>query len=79
MFQDRCRKELGLSASVLAWPYGKYDHRSIDIAKQEGFRYLLTVNRGYFEQGGDLAEIPRWPVNHDTGLPAFRKHIERRI
>jgi peptidoglycan/xylan/chitin deacetylase (PgdA/CDA1 family) len=77
-FQDRYRREMGRPASVLAWPYGRYDSTSIDIAKQEGFRYLLTSNRGYFEKGGDRAEIPRWPVNHDADLPAFRRHIERR-
>lgn len=77
-FQDRCRSELGRPASVLAWPYGKYDRRSIEIAKQEGFRYLLTADRGYYEWGGDRSAIPRWPVNHDTDLSAFRKVIERR-
>ena len=77
-FQDRYRRELGRPASVLAWPYGRYDRTSIEIAKHEGFRYLLTSNRGYYERGGDRGEIPRWPVNHDADLPAFRKHIERR-
>ena len=77
-FQDRYRRELGRPATVLAWPYGRYDGTSIDIAKQEGFRYLLTSKRGYYEQGGDHGAIPRWPVNHDADLPAFRKYIERR-
>ncbi len=77
-FQDRCRRELGSPAKVLAWPYGKYDRRSIEIAKEEGFRYILTSNRGYFEKAGDRGEIPRWPVNHDNDLPAFRRHVEGR-
>lgn len=77
-FQDRCRRELDRSASVLAWPYGRYDRASIEIAKQAGFRYLLTSNRGYYEQGSDPGAIPRWPVNHDADLAAFRKYIERR-
>ena len=76
-FQDRCRRELSRPASVLAWPYGRHDRTSIEIAKREGFRYLLTTNRGYLEKGGDHSAISRLPVNHDTDLPAFRKHIER--
>ncbi len=78
LFQDRCRRELGRPASVLAWPYGKYDSRSIEIAKQAGFRFVLTSNRGYYGQGGDRGEIHRWPVNHDADLPAFRRFVERR-
>ena len=78
LFQDRCRRELGRPASVLAWPYGKHDRTSIEIAKQEGFRYILTSNRGYYERGGDRGAVPRWPVNRDADLPAFRKFIERR-
>ncbi len=78
LFQDRCTGELGRPASVLAWPYGKYDKRSIEIAKQAGFRYLLTSTRGYFGKGGDRGEVPRWPVNRDADLPVFRKHIESR-
>jgi peptidoglycan/xylan/chitin deacetylase (PgdA/CDA1 family) len=77
-FQDRYRRELGLSASVLAWPYGRYDRTGIEIAKKEGFRFLLTSNRGYLERGGDHSAVPRWPVNHDADLPAFQKYIERR-
>jgi peptidoglycan/xylan/chitin deacetylase (PgdA/CDA1 family) len=77
-FQDRYRREMGRTATVLAWPYGRYDRKSIEIAKQEGFRYLLTSDRGFFEKGGDRSAVPRWPVNHDTDLPAFRDHIERR-
>ena len=77
-FQDRCGRELGRPASVLAWPYGKYDKRSIEIAKHAGFHYVLTSNRGYFSKGGDRGEVPRWPVNRDADLPAFRRHIENR-
>jgi peptidoglycan/xylan/chitin deacetylase (PgdA/CDA1 family) len=78
LFQERCRRELGRSASVLAWPYGKYDRTSIEIAKQEGFRYILTSNRGYLEKSGDRGEIPRWPMNHDTDLRVFRRYVEKR-
>ena len=77
-FRDRYRRELGRPATVLAWPYGRYDSTSIEIAKQEGFRYLLTSNRGYLERGGDRSAVPRWSVNHDADLLAFRNHIERR-
>ena len=78
-FQDRSRRELGRPATVLAWPYGRYDKTSIEIAEQEGFRFQLTANRGYFETDGNRSEIPRWPVNRDTDLPAFRRYIERRL
>lgn len=77
-FQERCHRELGFPATVLAWPYGRYDRTSIEIAKQAGFRYILTSNRGYIERGGDRSAVHRWSVNHDADLPAFRNYIERR-
>lgn len=77
-FQDRYHRELGRPATILGWPYGRFDGTSIEIAKKEGFRFILTSNRGYLERGGDHSAVPRWSVNHDTDLPAFRNYIEGR-
>jgi len=77
-FQEQCNKELGRPANILAWPYGMYDGRSIEIAQREGFRYILTSNRGYLEKNGDRSAIPRRSVNHDVNLASFRAYITGR-
>lgn len=77
-FQEKSKKELGRPANVLAWPYGMYDTRSIEIAQGEGFRYLLTTNRGYLESKGDWSAIHRRSVNHDVNLASFRAYITGR-
>ena len=55
-------QELGRPAAVLAWPYGRYDRTSIEIANQWGFRFLLTANRGYLGKDGDRSAIPPFAV-----------------
>lgn len=77
-FQEKCGKELGRSVNILAWPYGMYDKRSIKIAQGEGFRYILTSNRGYLEKNGDRSAIHRRSVNYDVNLDSFRAYITGR-
>jgi len=76
-FQDVYRKEMGRPASVLAWPYGIHDDRSIEIAKQAGFRHVLSSENRSFVQGGDPYDIPRLVIESDTNLRLFRERIER--
>jgi peptidoglycan/xylan/chitin deacetylase (PgdA/CDA1 family) len=77
-FQERYQKELGRRATILAWPYGMYDRTSTEIAKREGFKYILTSNRGYLEKGGDLSNIPRRSINRDVDMVSFRAYLETR-
>ena len=49
--------------------------RPAALIVQTASKYASKI---WLEKGGDRSEIPRWPVNHDTDLPAFRSYIERR-
>jgi peptidoglycan/xylan/chitin deacetylase (PgdA/CDA1 family) len=77
-FQERYQKELGRRATILAWPYGMYDRTSTEIATQEGFKYILTSNRGYLDKGGDRSNIPRRSINRDVDMASFRAYLETR-
>jgi peptidoglycan/xylan/chitin deacetylase (PgdA/CDA1 family) len=77
-FQEVYSKEMGRSATVLAWPYGMHDSRSIEIAKQAGFHYILSSESGYLFRGGNHDGIPRLTITKDTDLRQFREIIEAR-
>lgn len=78
LFQGEYMKEIGRPARILAWPYGMHDSKSIEIAKQAGFHYLLSSDNRHFVKDRDQYDIPRLSIEHDTDIRLFRERIERR-
>lgn len=79
LFQKVYTEELGRPAGILAWPYGRYDEKSIEIAKRAGFRFILSSNHRYFMTDGSRSDIPRFTIDNNAPLPLFRKILERRL
>jgi peptidoglycan/xylan/chitin deacetylase (PgdA/CDA1 family) len=79
LFQEVYIKEMGRPARILAWPYGMHDSKSIEIAKQAGFHYVLNSDSRYFGKGGHQDDIPRLTIGKDTDLRLFQEYIERRL
>lgn len=75
-FRDVLRRETGRSTDILAWPYGLYDAKRIAIAREEGFRYLLTSREASFAVSGDIAEIPRRNIDNLYDITSFRAGVE---
>ena len=78
LFQQVYKRELGKSADILAWPYGIYDQKSIAIARNAGFKYLLSSDERYVEHESDRSDIPRIVVHNKMDLEKFRGMIERK-
>jgi len=78
VFQEVMTRELGRPAKTLAWPYGMHDQKSIKIAKQAGFSFILNSENRYFVKGGDRYDIPRLTVDHALDLQQYREEIEMR-
>lgn len=76
MFRDVLRRETGESTEILAWPYGLYDAERISIARNEGFRFLLTSREASFKVSGDVAEIPRRNIDNLYDITSFRIGVE---
>ena len=74
-FREMLRRETGTETDILAWPYGFYDARSINAAKQEGFRYLQTSREAAFNTPGNIAEIPRKNISNRHNLVLFRTEV----
>jgi peptidoglycan/xylan/chitin deacetylase (PgdA/CDA1 family) len=77
-FQSVYTEELGRPVRILAWPYGRYNGESIEIAQRAGFRYILSSNHRYFPADGSRSDIPRFTMDNNAPLPLVRKILERR-
>lgn len=75
-FREVLRRETGKSTDILAWPYGLYDAKRIAIAREEGFRHILTSRNASFPVSGDIAEIPRRNINHLHDITSLRAWVE---
>ena len=75
-FREVLRRETGISTDILAWPYGLYDAKRISIAREEGFRYLLTSREAFFSASGDIAEIPRRNIDNLYDITSFQAGVE---
>jgi len=76
-FQDVFEKETGQRTEILAWPYGRFNRRSIEIARKVGFKYILTSNKGLLFEESEHDKIPRLNIDHDLDLLTFKRKIKK--
>jgi peptidoglycan/xylan/chitin deacetylase (PgdA/CDA1 family) len=75
LFQEKFKKEIGRQCTTIAWPYGIYDKKCIEIARSAGFLYILTSREGYVEKGSAMSELPRLNINNKLDLISFQQYI----
>lgn len=75
-FQLLYAQQLGKRADILAWPYGMYSMKSVEIAKKAGFKYLLNSDARPVKHERDLAYVPRLAVTSAASLVKFRSFFE---
>jgi len=72
------QRQLGTVPKALAWPYGKFNEISRDIAKQEGFPITFTLEEGLGRLDQLQAVNRLMVVNPVTeGTPFIREFIEQ--
>jgi peptidoglycan/xylan/chitin deacetylase (PgdA/CDA1 family) len=74
-FNRRLREETGRTTDILAWPYGLYDERRTAVAKEAGFRYILTSREAPFPVTGDPSAIPRRNIDNLYDITSFRAGV----
>lgn len=72
LFQETMKREIGRPSGIIAWPYGFYSRRAMEIATQAGFHCMLTSRRGFFGPASPLNEIPRISVGSDMKFETFK-------
>lgn len=66
-------KEL-LNAKYFAYPYGKYNKKTIQYVKQTGHEMAFTVKKGYVTKNSNKYELPRFGIS-PKGI-SFNKFVE---
>ena len=63
----------GRRIDYLAWPVGWYTDEMVELAKEVGYRALLTAEDGGNARGGDVLRIRRVFVDGACDLASFRR------
>jgi peptidoglycan/xylan/chitin deacetylase (PgdA/CDA1 family) len=59
----------------LCWPWGHFDHVSLEAARKAGYKATFTLERGYVGPGSDPMRICRIPVGNTKSLGWLRKKL----
>lgn len=72
-FREHIDKTFGIKTEVFAFPYGKYDKKTVRIIRELGFSYILTSDEGFLK---DIRQpVPRLNINWRLDLTSFREYI----
>ena len=63
------KKQLGYNSTHFCWQWGEYDDFSIKLAKDYGFKYLYTTEKGIIEN--NFTKIPR--ISASFNMKTFLK------
>ncbi len=61
-------QEYGFNINSLAFPNGDYTKREIEIAKKAGYKFCLTINKGYNTIFSDPYRLKRFDPNDTDNL-----------
>jgi peptidoglycan/xylan/chitin deacetylase (PgdA/CDA1 family) len=62
---------VGRPVEHFCYPYGHYEARHVELAREMGFATATTTQRSRCHVGMDMLELPRVPVLRSTALPVF--------
>jgi len=71
------RERLGVSADIVAWPFGLFDEELMGIARESGYVAGLTLDRRLLTGGDDLMALPRFLVTEHAQGAAFAAMLPR--
>ncbi|MGX7835738.1 polysaccharide deacetylase family protein, partial [Campylobacter fetus subsp. venerealis] len=64
-------REYGISISSIAYPNGDYSDRDIEITKGAGYKYGLTIDKGYNSIHSDPYRLKRLDPNDTDNFDEF--------
>ena len=57
---QRIQEEIGISPSLIAYPYGEYNDEIIQLVKSLGYQAAFGMNSGAFSQNDNFYTLPRF-------------------
>ena len=75
--RDRAREEItagrkkledrfGISVEHFAYPYGDYDHSTVELVREAGFKTACTMHRGINLTQTPVLELKRWTARYPS-------------
>lgn len=77
--KEAIEERLGVPCLDVAWPGGSYSARTVEIAREVGYRSAYTTRRGPNRAGDDPMAIRRFPAVGDAAGLANRLKMRRRL
>ena len=69
-------EHVGHPVKYFSWPFGNYNERTIQLAREEGYEVLLTANNGLNIPGEDVMRIHRTVVSGSNPLEVFSAQLK---
>lgn len=73
--RDLLQNKKLLNAKYLAYPYGRYNDRTIRLAQATGHRLGFTINRGYATRNTHKFKLPRNAIGPSLSMEEFKKLV----
>jgi peptidoglycan/xylan/chitin deacetylase (PgdA/CDA1 family) len=70
-------EKINTKVGVLAYPYGSFTKRTIEIAIDAGYKCALSTNRGNRHLSKDRYALKRVMIHHDTTITRFQYYLSR--
>lgn len=77
--KHRLEDLLGHGVTSLAYPYGDYDQRVAEMAREAGYNNAVSTRLGTVTDNCNRFEIPRINIRWNSILPLFKRKIQRAI
>ena len=72
------QRELGRAPRAIAWPFGRYSQNAVDVARQVGFTWALTLNAGPSSALNPMAVSRHFPSS-DPSLDTLASMVRNNI
>ncbi|HAD03754.1 MAG TPA: hypothetical protein DCF93_03595 [Desulfuromonas sp.] len=77
--QETLSRELGVTPTLFAYPYGEYDPELVEIVREIGFVGAVMQNSGVVDRSSDRFLLPRFPMGGPYATMAgFREKLALR-
>lgn len=75
--RKQIEEKLGSTADVFCYPYGSYNKNTIDILKENGFRFAFTIEQGPAEASQNPLLLKRLYINSQEDMNMFVKKLKQ--
>jgi len=75
VYNDLLKSMETLCTKCIAYPYGEYSEKTLDIVKELGYEMGFTIENGFISPGDDIYRLKRNAIYRNTSLDEFKKII----